>query len=68
METGPKPIFISFLRLFHSVLKIVLLSVLDFSPDLHTELQTEYDRLQNIANKVGERVKAYKMCIGTSKA
>ncbi len=68
METGTKPIFISFLRLFHSVLKIVLLSVLDFSPDLHTELQTEYDRLQNIANKVGERVKAYKMCIGTSKA
>jgi hypothetical protein len=63
---GLEPISISFLRLFHLVLKIVLLGALDSSPDLYAELQTENDRFQGLANSVGERVRAYITCRGTS--
>jgi len=63
---GPEPISVSFLRLFHVILKIVLLGALDSSPDLYAELRTENDRLQGVANNVGERVSAYIRCSGTS--
>ncbi|TVY17161.1 hypothetical protein LARI1_G006108 [Lachnellula arida] len=63
---GSEPISVSFLRLFHSILKIVLLGALDSSPDLYAELRTENDRLQGIANNVSERVRAYITCSGTS--
>lgn len=55
-----EPISVSFLRIFHSILKLVLLGALDFSPIIYAELQTENDRLQALANNVGERVSAYR--------
>jgi hypothetical protein len=63
---GPEPVSVSFLRLFHLILKIVLLGALESSPDLYAELRTENDRLQGLANNVGERVKAYVTCSGTN--
>ena len=63
---APEPVSVSFLRLFHLILKIVLLGALDSSPDLYTKLRTENDGLQDVANNVGERVKAYITCSGTS--
>jgi hypothetical protein len=61
-----EPISVSFLRFFHLILKIVLLGALDSSPDLYAELRTENDRLQGVANNVGERVRAYRTCSGNS--
>ncbi|KAF2724471.1 hypothetical protein K431DRAFT_336747 [Polychaeton citri CBS 116435] len=46
---------------------IVLLGTLDSSPDLSAELRTEKDRLQGVADDVGERVKTYRTCSGTSR-
>ncbi|TVY91574.1 putative transcriptional regulatory protein [Lachnellula willkommii] len=63
---GSEPISVSFLRLFHLILKIVLLGALDSSPDLYAALRSENDRLQGIANNVGERVRTYITCSGTS--
>jgi hypothetical protein len=63
---GPEPISASFLRIFHLILKVVLLGALDSSPDLHAELRAENDRLQGLANNVGERLRAYTTCSGTS--
>ncbi|KAF2791312.1 hypothetical protein K505DRAFT_280990 [Melanomma pulvis-pyrius CBS 109.77] len=57
---GPELLSVSFMRLFHQVLKIVLVGALDSSPDLDAELQTENDQLQGIASNVGERVKDYR--------
>lgn len=69
MEMGPprpEPISVSFLRFFHIILKIVLLGALDSSPDLYAKLRTENDRLQGIANNVGERVRDYITCSGSN--
>jgi hypothetical protein len=63
---GPEPISASFLRLFHLILKIVLMAALDSSSDLDGELQTENDRFRGVANEVGERVRAYVTCSGTT--
>jgi hypothetical protein len=60
----PEPISVSFLRVFHVLLKIILLGALDSSPDLHAELLAENDRLQGMANKLGERVRTYKTWSG----
>jgi hypothetical protein len=68
-EIGPRgsePISVSFLRLFQSILKIVLLGALESSPCLYAEMQIENDRLQGVANNVGERLRAYRTCSGTS--
>lgn len=62
---GPEPISMSFLRFFHQILKIVLLGALDSSQDFDAELQTENDRLQDVANYVGERVGTYVTCHGS---
>lgn len=64
---GSEPISVSFLRFFHLILKVVLLGALESSPDLCAKLQAENNRLQGIANDVGERVKAYTTCSGTNK-
>ena len=53
-------ISVSFLRLFHQILKVVLLGAPYSSPYPHAELRIENDRLQSVAKNVGERVKAYK--------
>ncbi|KPM46408.1 hypothetical protein AK830_g75 [Neonectria ditissima] len=61
MEIRPPSIeliSVAFMRLFHQILKVVLLGALE----LDVELQTEYDRLQDVASDVGERVKGYRMC------
>jgi hypothetical protein len=63
---SPEPISVSFLRFFHLILKIVLLGALNSSLDLDAELRTENDRLQCVANDIGERVRGYTTCNGTS--
>lgn len=62
---GPELISVSFMRIFHLILKIVLSGALDSSADLYAQLRTENDRLQGVANNVGERVKAFRTCNGT---
>lgn len=59
--SGPELISVSFMRLFHVILKIILLGTLDSPPDLYAELRSENDRLQDVANSIGERVKGYRM-------
>lgn len=71
-ELGPppgsdEPIASSFLRLFHLVLQIVLLGALDSSPDLRAKLRTENDRLLDVADRVGDRVRTYITCSGTGR-
>ena len=66
VSRGIEPVSVSFLRFFHLILKIVLLGALDSSPDLYAKLRTENERVQGVANNVGERVKTYIMCSGTS--
>ncbi|EEU36191.1 uncharacterized protein NECHADRAFT_52907 [Fusarium vanettenii 77-13-4] len=56
---GSESLSVSFLRFFHQALKVILLGVLDSSPDLDSELRTENERLQGIASNIDERVKAY---------
>lgn len=63
---GSEPISVSFLRLFHLILKIVLLGALDSSSDRYAELRTENDRFQDVANNVGKRVRTYITCNGKS--
>jgi hypothetical protein len=60
-STDPEPISVSFLRFFHSILRIVLIGALESSPDLDAELKAETDRLQSVANDVGEKVRTYNM-------
>ena len=50
---------VSFMRLFHLILKIVLLGTLGLSPDLEAKLRVENGRLQKVANGVGERVQSH---------
>jgi hypothetical protein len=60
-----EPISVSFLRMFHRILRIVLLGALDSSPDLYTKLRTEKDQLYGVASIVSERVKGYITCSET---
>ena len=57
-----EPVSVSFLRLFHQILKIILLGTINSSPETDTQLKTENDRLQDLATIVDERVKAYGVC------
>lgn len=61
----PEPISTLFLRLFYSILKIVLLGALLSSPGLDAEIRVQSDRLTTVADDVGERLKTYSMCSGT---
>ncbi|WDK18629.1 hypothetical protein CGRA01v4_09914 [Colletotrichum graminicola] len=56
---------VSFLRLFHLILKILLLGALDSSPDLEAEVQIESGRLQAVAEDAGESARTYITCDGT---
>jgi len=62
---GPEPVSVSFWRLFHLILKIVLLGALESSPDLVSQARTESDQLQNVANTVSDRLRTYRTCRGT---
>lgn len=62
---SPELISVSFMRLFHQILKVVLLGALDCSPDLYAELRSENERVRAVASNVGERVKTYRMFGGT---
>lgn len=64
VQMRPEPISVTFLRIFHLILRIVLLGALDRSSNTDTGLQTENDRLQSLANDVGEKVKTYVTCEG----
>lgn len=59
-ETAAEPTAVSFMRLFHAILKIVLLGALESSSDIKAALRTESNRLQGLANHVGESVKEYR--------
>ncbi|KAM0238316.1 hypothetical protein ACHAP5_008721 [Fusarium lateritium] len=60
-QSQEEPIQANFLRLFHNVLRIILLGNLNFAPDLDAKLKKENERLQGIANTVNERLKYYNM-------
>lgn len=62
---GSEPISVCFLRIFHLILKIVIMGALESSLDRCAELRTESDRLQELANNVSERVRTYTTCRGT---
>ncbi|OLN88084.1 hypothetical protein CCHL11_00238 [Colletotrichum chlorophyti] len=57
----PEPLSLSFLRLFHQILKIVLLGALHSSPDEDAKLQIEIGRLYRMASFVEEGFKAYRI-------
>ncbi|KAH7357410.1 hypothetical protein BKA66DRAFT_574409 [Pyrenochaeta sp. MPI-SDFR-AT-0127] len=62
---GSELISVSFMRIFHQILKIVLLGTLNSTKNLDAKLQIENNRLWGIASNVGERVKAYRICVRT---
>jgi hypothetical protein len=53
---GPEPISVTFMRLFHQVLRMILVGSLHSSPELYAELRIESDRFLDIAGKVDERL------------
>ncbi|KAK2030399.1 hypothetical protein LX32DRAFT_717118 [Colletotrichum zoysiae] len=61
---GHELLSVSFLRLFHLVLKTVLLGALESSPGIDDALQIESDRLEAVAEHVGERASTYTTCSG----
>lgn len=62
---GTEPLAVSFLRLFHQILKIILVEALNSSSNLQAELRTENDRLQGIGSIIDERVSAYRKRSGS---
>ena len=56
---SPEPLSVSFLRIFHTVMKIVILGSIDSSPNFQSQLQKEESKLQSLADDVTERVKNY---------
>lgn len=56
---SPEPLSVSFLRIFHTIMKIVILGSLDSSPNLQSQLQEEEGKLQSLADDVTERVRIY---------
>lgn len=64
LQTSPEPISVSFLRMFHLILKIILLSALDLSERSDIELHIQSDRLQDAADILKERLKTYTMYAG----
>jgi hypothetical protein len=57
----PELLSVSFTRLFHQVLKIILLGTLSRTPDLEALLRTERERYSVMASDVGDRAKNYRM-------
>ncbi|KAJ4145390.1 hypothetical protein LMH87_004242 [Akanthomyces muscarius] len=60
-EHDLEPISASFQRLFYHIMQIVLIGTLDSSPESRLQLVAENDKLQSLANVVGQRVKDYRM-------
>lgn len=56
---------VSFLRLFHQTLQVIILGTIDSSPESDLELWTENDRLRGVAAYVDGRLEAYKPRSGT---
>lgn len=56
-----EPISASFQRLLYHIMQIVLLGTLDSSPESRLQLLTENDKMQSLANVVGQRVRDYRM-------
>jgi hypothetical protein len=54
-----EPLSTSFLRIFHRILRVIVLGTLECSPNMHADLRIEHSRLQTLAAEVGERVKHY---------
>jgi hypothetical protein len=54
---SPEPFSVTFARLFHQILKIVLAGTLNPAEDLSTGLQAEYDRLLKIAIPLEQRIR-----------
>ncbi|KAJ3497274.1 hypothetical protein NLG97_g2034 [Lecanicillium saksenae] len=54
-----EPLSASFQRLFYHILQVVLLGTLDVSPEARVQLGTETEKLQKLANVVGQRVRNY---------
>ncbi|KAK2042170.1 hypothetical protein LZ31DRAFT_501313 [Colletotrichum somersetense] len=61
---GHELLSVSFLRLFHLILKIVILGALESSPGIDDAVQIESDRLEAVAEHVGERAGTYTTCSG----
>lgn len=64
----PELVSVSFLRMFYSILKIILLGTIESSPNSDAERRHESDRLQTLAASVTDRVKTYVTCVGTSQS
>ena len=64
-SSDPGPISLSFMRMFHLVLNVVLLGMLDSTQDFRIKLQTASDHLQVQAKIVDERLKEYRAQNGT---
>lgn len=56
---SPEPLSVSFLRIFHTVMKIVVLGSLDSLRNSQSQLQDEESKLQCLADDVTKRVKDY---------
>ncbi|UNI25010.1 hypothetical protein JDV02_010718 [Purpureocillium takamizusanense] len=54
----PEPLALSFLRLFHQTLRVILVATLRSSLDARAELRTENAKLQRIADMIDERLRA----------
>lgn len=60
-SSDAEPISASFQRLLYHILQIVLISTLDASPESRVQLGTENEKLQTLANVLGERVRNYRV-------
>lgn len=62
-KTSPNTelISVSFMRLFHQALRIIVLGALEASSDIDNDLQIENNRLQIIAIDLGDRLRSYRM-------
>ncbi|XWW97038.1 hypothetical protein V2A60_005018 [Cordyceps javanica] len=60
-SSDPEPISTSFQRLFYHILRIALIGTLDASPATRKRLGTESDKLQSLANVVGQWVRDYRL-------
>jgi hypothetical protein len=59
LDAGPELLSVSFMRLFHGVMRAILLGAIASSPDFDAELQIEKNRLRDIASYVEDGLSAY---------
>jgi hypothetical protein len=63
VSSGPEPVSVSFKRLFHQALKVILTGTLNLSSHLSTELQTEHERLLCIAVALDKRLETLRVLV-----